>query len=55
MNVVRLNKETKKNLLEQLLKRSTNDYGEIEGRVADIFVFFDLDIRKQKKGRRRYL
>ncbi len=36
MNVVRLNKETKKNLLEQLLKRSTNDYGEIEGRVADI-------------------
>ncbi len=36
MKTVRLNKETKKDLLERLLKRSTNDYGEIEERVAAI-------------------
>ena len=36
MKTVRLNKETKKDLLEKLLKRSTNDYGEIEKRVAAI-------------------
>ncbi|MBQ7583677.1 MAG: histidinol dehydrogenase [Lachnospiraceae bacterium] len=36
MKIVRLNKETKKDLLERLLKRSTNDYGEIEERVAAI-------------------
>ena len=36
MKTIRLNSETKKDLLEKLLKRSTNDYGEIEERVAAI-------------------
>ena len=36
MKTVRLNQETKKDILEKLLKRSTNDYGEIEERVAAI-------------------
>lgn len=36
MRIVNLTNETKKNLLENLLKRSTNDYGEYEKIVADI-------------------
>jgi histidinol dehydrogenase len=36
MRIVTLNDETKKNLLENLLKRSTNDYGDYEKTVADI-------------------
>ena len=36
MKTVVLTEETKKNLLEDLLKRSTNDYGEYEKIVADI-------------------
>ncbi|MCR5237941.1 MAG: histidinol dehydrogenase [Lachnospiraceae bacterium] len=36
MKTIRLNNETKKDLLEKLLKRSTNDYGDIEDRVAAI-------------------
>ena len=36
IKIVSLNKETKKDLLEKLLKRSTNDYGDIEKRVAEI-------------------
>lgn len=36
MKIVALTTETKKNLLEDLLKRSTNDYGEYEKVVADI-------------------
>ncbi|MBE5875304.1 MAG: histidinol dehydrogenase [Lachnospiraceae bacterium] len=36
MRIVSLTNETKKNLLEDLLKRSTNDYGEYEKIVADI-------------------
>ena len=36
MKIVALTEETKKNLLEDLLKRSTNDYGEYEKIVADI-------------------
>ena len=36
MKTVRLTKDTKRDLLEKLLKRSTNDYGEIEKRVAGI-------------------
>lgn len=36
MRTVRLTKETRKNLLEDLLKRSPNSYGEYEGRVAAI-------------------
>ncbi len=36
MRIVRLTDETKQNLLEDLLKRSTNDYGDYEKVVADI-------------------
>lgn len=36
MRIVELTKETKNNLLEDLLKRSPNSYGEYESRVADI-------------------
>lgn len=36
MRIVTLTEETKKNILENLLKRSPNSYGEYEGRVADI-------------------
>lgn len=36
MRIVTLTEETKQNLLEDLLKRSTNDYGEYEKKVADI-------------------
>ena len=36
LNIVTLNKETKKDLLDKLLKRSPNNYGEYEDKVADI-------------------
>lgn len=36
MRIVTLTSQTKQNLLENLLKRSTNDYGEYEKIVADI-------------------
>lgn len=36
MRIVELNETTKNNLLEDLLKRSPNSYGEFESRVADI-------------------
>ena len=36
MNIVKLNEKKKKNILENLLKRSPNSYKEFEGRVADI-------------------
>lgn len=36
MKIIRLNEETKKNLLEDLLKRSPNSYGQYESTVADI-------------------
>ena len=36
MRIVQLSKETKNNILENLLKRSPNSYGEYEDRVADI-------------------
>ena len=36
MRIVTLTSETKQNLLENLLKRSTNDYGEYEKAVAEI-------------------
>ena len=36
MKIVTLNEQTKQNLLESLLKRSTNDYGEYEKIVDDI-------------------
>ena len=36
MNIVKLTEETRKNILENLLKRSPNSYKEFEGRVSDI-------------------
>lgn len=36
MRIVKLDEQTKKNILEDLLKRSPNSYGEFEQRVADI-------------------
>ena len=36
MRIVNLTSQTKQNLLENLLKRSTNDYGDYEKIVADI-------------------
>ena len=36
MKILALNKDTKNDLLESLLKRSPNHYGEFEGRVNDI-------------------
>jgi histidinol dehydrogenase len=36
MRIVKLNKESKQDLLANLLKRSPNNYGEYEGRVNDI-------------------
>ncbi|RAZ49438.1 histidinol dehydrogenase, partial [Klebsiella oxytoca] len=36
MRIVKLTDDTRQNLLESLLKRSTNDYGDYEKVVADI-------------------
>ena len=36
MRILALNKDTKNDLLESLLKRSPNHYGEFEGRVNEI-------------------
>lgn len=36
MRIVKLTNDTKQNLLENLLKRSTNDYSEYEKVVTDI-------------------
>lgn len=36
MRIVKLTKDTMQNVLEDLLKRSPNSYGEFEGRVAEI-------------------
>ena len=36
MRILQLSKETKSNILEDLLKRSPNSYGEYEDRVAEI-------------------
>lgn len=36
MRILKLTKETQNNILENLLKRSPNSYGEFEGRVNDI-------------------
>lgn len=36
MRIVTLTEETRKNILEHLLRRSPNNYGEYEGRVAEI-------------------
>lgn len=45
MRIVTLNNETKENLLENLLKRSTNDYGEYETIVAGIIE----DVKQRKE------
>lgn len=44
MRIVTLTQETTENILENLLKRSPNSYGEFEGRVADIVA----NVRKNK-------
>ena len=36
MRIIKLEEETKKNILEDLLKRSPNSYGEFEKRVGEI-------------------
>ena len=36
MKIIQLTNDTKQNLLETLLKRSTNDYGDYEKVVAEI-------------------
>lgn len=36
MRIVKLSTDTRQDLLENLLKRSTNDYGDYEKVVADI-------------------
>ena len=36
MRTIKLTEETRKDLLEKLLKRSPNCYGEYEGRVTEI-------------------
>jgi len=36
MRIVRLTKDTKKDLLNNLLKRSPNNYGQYEAAVAEI-------------------
>lgn len=46
MRIVTLTEETKQNLLEDLLKRSTNDYGEYEKKVADIIE--NVKVRKNE-------
>ena len=46
MRIVKLTSETKQNLLESLLKRSTNDYGEYEKIVADIIA----NVRERKEA-----
>ena len=45
MRIVTLTDETKQNLLENLLKRSTNDYGDYEKIVADIIE----NVKKRKE------
>ncbi len=44
MRILELSKETKSNILEDLLKRSPNSYGTYEDRVADIIA----EVRKNK-------
>ena len=44
MRILTLNKDTKNDLLESLLKRSPNHYGEYEGRVNAIV----SDVRDRK-------
>lgn len=44
MRILHLTKETRTNLLENLLKRNPNSYGEYEGRVGEII----KDVRKRR-------
>ena len=45
MRIQKLNSDTKKNLLEDLLKRSPNNYGQYEASVKEI-----LDKRRKRCG-----
>jgi len=47
MRIVELTDETKNNLLESLLKRSPNSYGQYEKTVNDIIE----DVRARRDGR----
>ena len=44
MRIVRLTKETTRNILENMLKRSPGQYGEYEKRVQDIL----LEVKEKK-------
>ena len=44
MRILKLTEDTQKDILESLLKRSPNNYGEFEGRVNDIIE----NVRKNK-------
>ena len=44
MRILKLTKETQNNILENLLKRSPNSYGEFESRVNDII----QNVRKKR-------
>ena len=44
MKIIELNKETKQNILEDLLKRSPNQYDEYAGVVSDIL----KDVKNRK-------
>ena len=46
MRIVRLNEETRKNLLADLLKRDPNNYTAYESTVQEIVE----DVRKQRSG-----
>lgn len=46
MRIIKIDQDTKKNILEDLLKRSPNQYSEYEGRVASIIE--DVKVRKDK-------
>ncbi len=50
MRIEKLNENTKKNLLDDLLKRSPNNYGKFEASVQEI-----LNAVKEKKETRLYL
>ena len=47
MRIVKLTKESKSNILENLLKRSPNSYGKFESAVADILA----NVKSRKMSR----
>ena len=48
MRTIALTEETRKDLLEKLLKRSPNSYGKYEGRVTEIV----KNVRAEQRQRR---